>query len=277
MKAFLFIALFACSWAFAGGDVVNNGGGLSEQAIVFSARHYNSFIESCLRYDNCGAKAPVNAYLKRVQTCSLPKLNELYFATAQEEPALAPAKTYVLLANGHFVINRELLYSSSKEPLKVSGAFGYISRIYFDHCGVLEFSQTVDIAKSFASFAEADGEQVTIGKDNLYLPSQRWVRIRALYSDLIIEGPGSFLRLSCPSGQLNGCNLLDTQESNLASRFKNLTLSQESMTNGLLHFEVEGAFIGADRNRQYFKLTADYQDEKPVQITLQGQSLELPK
>lgn len=279
MKFLYFGLLFASSAVFAngnGGDVVNNGGGLSEQAIMFSAQHYRSFIESCLRYDSCGAKEPLNAYLKKVQICPLPKLSSLRFGIAKETPELSSGIAYVVLTNGHFVINRKKLYSPNQEALRIPEAFGHLSRIYFDYCGVLKFDESFDIAKSITAFTNTDGEQVTIGKDSIKIPAKDWIRIRTLYSDLIIEGPKNMLRLSCPVGHLNACTLLDVAERQTKSRFKNLSLSQESITQGLLSFEVQGSFIGENSPREYFKLSAGYQDGNVLEIKLQGQNLELP-
>ncbi|MGZ3795533.1 MAG: hypothetical protein ACXVB1_04170 [Pseudobdellovibrionaceae bacterium] len=279
MKSLFLGLLFASSAVFAngnGGDVVNNGGGLSEQAIMFSAQHYSSFIESCLRYDSCGAKEPLSSYLKKVRICPLPKTSSLRFGIATETPELSSGRPYVVLASGHFVINREKLYSPTQEALRIPEALGYLSRIYFDHCGVLKFDESFDIARLITAFTNNDGEQVTIGKDSIKIPAKDWVRIRTLYSDLIIEGPKNLLRLSCPLGSLNACTLLEVAESQTKSHFKNLSLSQESITQGLLSFEVQGSFIGENRPREYFKLSASYQDGNVLEIKLQGQNLELP-
>ncbi|MBK9321607.1 MAG: hypothetical protein IPM97_01385 [Bdellovibrionaceae bacterium] len=279
MKLWLLRLVFLPSLSFAasnGGDVVNNGGGLSEQAIIYVAQHYRFFTESCLRYDNCGAKEPLRSHLKKLQICTVPALSNIRFAVAKEVPELSSGVAYVLLANGHFVINREKIYTSNREALRVPDAFGYLSRIYFDHCGMIKFSQSAEAAKAITAFTNADGEQVTIGKDSIKIPAQEWIKIRTMYSDLLIEGPKSLLRLSCPSGELNACTLIDTSDGKIGSRFKNLSLSQESIANGFLHFEVQGSFMGANHSREYFKLSASYRDGEPLEIKLQGQNLELP-
>jgi hypothetical protein len=277
MNSFFLKLIFASPVAFSGGDVVNNGGGLSEQAVVFSAQHYLSFMDSCLLYDNCGARAPTNAFLKPLQKCVLPEISSLRFATPAEVPGLQPHKHYIELSSSEFVINREGIYSAANEPLKIAEAFGYLSRIYMDYCGTLVFAQSAELAKTLSGFVDANSEQVTVGKDSVSLPSKQWLRIRTLYSDLMIEGSQSLFRLSCPSGFLTSCNLTNTNAPQAQSTFKNLSLAQESLHNGILHFEVTGVFISADNARQYFTLTGDFQDGKAIQIQLQNQNLQLPK
>jgi hypothetical protein len=280
MKSLFLGTLFVSTLAFAGGgDVVNNGGGLSEQALMFSAQHFLTFAESCLHYDSCGARPPMNQFLNQLKTCSLPTMTDFRFSTPKETPELQ-GRAFVLLPNHQFVIHRQLLYSSSNEPLRMPEAMGYLARIYFDHCHQVPFAQSSEIAKVLAGFVEADGEQVTIGKDSVNLPAKEWLHIRTLYSDLIFEGPKSLLRLSCPTGSLDSCSLVSTQDSKTASRFKNLSLTQEEQRGGrggVLHFEVEGTFLANRGTRLLFKLSAEYKDGKPLQVRLQNQALELPK
>lgn len=281
MKALILGIIFSSSLVFAfqggnGGDVVNNGGGLSEQAIMFSVQNYRSFAASCLRYESCGLREPMQSYMKNVHQCSLPSAAAVRFATPAEDRELVAGKAYAVSANGALIVNREELYTDKGEPLRVSGAFAHMSRIYFDLCGSLPFAQSASLAKVLAQFAEAEGEQVTIGKDSIKLPSTKWIRVRTMYSDLLIESPKSLLRLSCGEN-LNTCTLAETAEAKSSARFKNLSLAQESLRDGLLSFEVQGVFISSKKERQEFKLFAEYLNGDVLSLKLQGQSLELPK
>ncbi len=260
---------------------MNNGGGLSEQAIVFSAGQYQSFLHSCLKVPGCGGQQPAKAHLEALLTCGLPGDSRLRFATIKDEPELRDqspyGKPYVFSIAQNLLINRHYLYTEKDEPLKVPGAIGYLSRIYLDYCRSMPFEESEGLAKTLAAFADFDSEQVTVGKDDLNLPFAKWIRLRTLYSDLIIEASDSILRLSCGEGDLGNCSLVDGRISLSQSRFKNLSLVRETKENSVISFAVEGSFLVGAGAPQLMKLAAEFKDGKPLRVSVGGKSLELPK
>jgi hypothetical protein len=275
----LFFALSVSARGGGDGSGVGNGGGFSEQAILFSAKQAISFVDACLKYANCGATEPLKNSLQKIKSCSLPSLNSFVFRTAEEVPELNGAqgapRSYVLL-NQEFVVNRTLLYNSKNEPLRTPQAMAYVTRMYFDLCGGMSFADSGSAGMTLASFAEYDSEQVTIGKDDLNLPIAEWIRVRTLYSDLIIESAQSIVRISCDGENLDACSLKNETASSTDSRFKDLSLVMEKGSSGQVEFEVEGNAV-SPQSRKGFQLSAKYLKGVPVQIIWQGKSLEIPK
>lgn len=258
------------------GDSVNNGGGLSEAALVFSARQLPSFLASCRRYDSCGALEPYATLLAPLAACRLHGEGELRFSVPKESPELKDGSErglpFRVSAEGLLLVNRLHLYSAQNEPLRLPEATGYIARIQLELCGGLSFAGSEALGKHLAAFADFEGERVTIGKDDLHLPAKQWIRVRSFYSDLILESSEQLLRLSCEGSHLRTCSLARSDLPASSAQFKNLGLVSERMADGRVHFVVEGLFEGA-----VFSLEAEYEKGIARRVRLNGVELELPK
>jgi hypothetical protein len=273
MKLLIFIPLFLSLMAMArGGDTFPNGGGLSEQAIVSSAYQFSYFAEACRLYRQCGDE--ISEQLTKLAVCKLPSISALRFATAEEVPELGGA-AYFRPSEELFYFNREMIYSANK-PMRIPEAFGYLTRIYLDACGIENFDASESIALRLARFIDIRTEQVTVGKDDIDLPIARWIRLRSFHSDLLIEGPKDLLRLSCVDDQLESC-MLTNHGASSESSFKNLSLARESLEGeNTVRFEVVGHFVNSKGGREKFSLKATYVDGQTTEIYLQGRALTLP-
>ena len=255
------------------GSTVGNGGGLSEQALLSASLHFKSFAASCLKYPACAQGPAVQAALQKTMACPLPQNSSFRFSIPKDTPALSGVP-YAALSATDFVINREKLYTADNTPLRIPTALAYITRIFMDHCGALGFDQSSALTAPLSKFADFDSEQLTVGKDSIQLPIADWIRIRSLYSDLVIETKQGLLLLSCPGNQIRDCSLakaFDTSE----ARFKNLSLASEQLVTGQVKFEVEGSLV-APNSREIFHLTGIFKDGEATQILLNGQPLDLP-
>ncbi len=275
---FLFVAPLAL--ARGGGDSINNGGGAAEQAVVYSAKQFRPFLQSCAKYSNCGAADPNRSQLAPLLRCDFPGEKSIRFATAKENEALRDGSErglpFAVSAERTLLLNRGYLYSDRNEPLSIPGAMGFISRVYLELCGGLAFPQSSALARTLSAFAEFDSEQVTIGKDDLDLPYAEWIRVRTLYSDLVVESVEGLLRLSCPGGELALCSLVKSEEVPSPARFSNLSLAWEKKSGAVVSFRVEG-WISVASGPESFALTAEFAKGKVQRLALNGRELELPR
>jgi hypothetical protein len=257
------------------GDSVNNGGGLSEAALVFSAKQLPSFLASCRRYDACGAQEPYFSQLAPLASCRLRGEGEIRFSIPKDAPELKDGSDrglpFRVSAEGTLLVNRLHLYSPLNEPLRLPEAIGYITRIQLDLCGGLSFTDSAAIGTHLAAFADFEGERITIGKDDLHLPSKQWIRVRSFYSDLILESSEQLLRLACEGNDLRNCSLTRSDLPPSSAQFKNLGLVSEKVVKGRLSFVVEGLFEGS-----VFSLEAEFEKGIAKLVRLNGIELELP-
>jgi hypothetical protein len=272
VQMLLIATLFAVSvWAGGGGDVVNNGGGLSEQSVLFAALKYPSFLDSCLRYQDCGAKEPMKAQLLSLKTCTLPLASQIAF-----KENLEGGKPYEIPGENGIILNRQSLYSGSREPMRIPAAFAFLTRVYFDLCGTKAFATSEEVVKPLERFAAEEGEQVTIGKESLNLPKSEWLRVRSLYSDLLIETPKILLRLSCPQDRLNECSFDNSETTTTHGKFRYLTLISEAKVEELILFHVEG-YLVLPGQRQKFKLQVESRQGIIEKVLWQDQNIDLPE
>ena len=170
----LLILLFSVQSLLAG-DSVNNGGGLSEQALIYSAQHMPQFIQSCMQYSYCGANEPDRSKLLELLSCNRPKDTEIRFGNPTDEPFQDGTKLglpYRHLNNGEFFVNRAYLYPND-QPMLLPQTIGHLARLQLNDCNVIPFSGSAEIAKNISWMAEQEGEQITIGKEEIFLPAYK--------------------------------------------------------------------------------------------------------
>lgn len=258
-----------------GGDVVRNGGGLSEQAILYSSLHYRSFSARCLQNAGCSSSIELQTALKKVQTCSLPGANDFRFQTPQENAALQ-GKIYVRDSEGVFRVNREELYKPN--PLSFPAAMAFLSRIYFDSCHTIPWSHSKEMVAPLEALAEYDGEQITVGKDSIRLPQAEWIRVRSLFSDLLIETPIEMISLSCENQSLTRCGVSGTLKAvNTEDRFKYLSLANEEIKGDGVVFIIEGHYQPAQKRSEFFDMQVIVQKGKVMNIQWMGQAIKIPR
>jgi len=265
-----------------GGDVVGNGGGLSEQALVYSAQHFDSFLDSCLKVHQCAASGSEHFYLSSLKSCDYPNIQDLRFSTAKDLPELTDGtpegRPYVKLTNETFVINRTHLYPPHHpQPLRVATAMAYLARLYLDACQIFSLPHSQELGTRLARFSDFDSERVTIGKDQLDLPPSKWIRVRTFYGDLILETTKTILRLSCPTGELESCSLSASGASAKNSSFRHLSVLDEHLEIDKIVFEVEGSFRSESDRTRVIHLRGEFLAGGAVAIWLNGRTLSIPK
>lgn len=266
----ILIALFSTQAASEGGESsgVGNGGGPAEQAIVSAAIHSRSLYQACLLHPKCGANLELATGLKKLASCSLPTVDQLRFDLLD--------KPYVSRKDA-LVINRTLLYPGSR-PASFSTTVGLLTRIYFELCGVAGFQESENLTGSLVELANIEGEQITVGKNDLSLPKQQLIRARTLYSDLLIETSNQMLRLHCNSDDLESCSVLEDAKTGTKSRFRNLSVASEAKDSaGRISFSIEGLFRNGSGSDEKFLLDAIVKGGLAVEVRVQGRTLELPK
>lgn len=273
----LLLFLLCLSLPAQAGDSVNNGGGLSEAALVFSAKQLPSFLASCRLYDACGARDPYAAQLAPLATCRLHGEGNLRFSTPKESPELKDGSSerglpFRVTGEGLLLINRLHLYSPLDEPLRLPAAIGYFARIQLELCGGAAFAASEQLGQHLAAFADFEGEQVTVGKDDLNLPLKQWIRARSFYSDLILESSEQLLRLACEGSDLRTCSLTRSDLPATPTQFRNLGLVSEKLENGRLSFVIEGTY-----ERTVFTLEAEFEKGIARRVRLNGIELALPE
>ena len=258
--------------AYSGGGEssgVGNGGGPAEQAIVSAAVHFSSLSTACQLHPDCGKNAEIGAKLSLVRECALPSVHEFLFTDQIESPF---ART-----DDKLMINRKLLYPLDR-PLSFSSATAYLTRIYFELCAIQLFDMSGTLVAPFAKFTEFEGEQATIGKDTLNLPKTEWIRVRTLYSDLLIESAKHTFRLHCNEDTLDSCTVIEDALTGANSKFRNLSVSREvKEIDGFVSFDIEGLFKNKAGQSEKVLLSAIYKDGVAQEVRLQGRILELPK
>lgn len=255
-----------------GGDVINNGGGLSEQSLLYARLHFERMSESCQKYNSCGRGTELGIRLRLLAACQKPNVEQIKFSEDLDFGVVYQTKD-----KGLFVINRKRLYTEADQALSVPKAFPFLARIFLDYCGFDKFDESIEIVSPMAEHASEQGEQVTIGKETLNLPKSEWIRVRSLYSDLLIETPKMLLRLSCKDESLSKCSFSETGSHNNdnVSKFKNLSLLSESMENKVIYFNIEGYFL-TSAAKERFSLFVDSEDGWIKKAILQNQELLIP-
>lgn len=262
------IAILICTIAMAGGDVVNNGGGLSEQSLLYASIHFKKISDSCQLYKSCGAQGPLKDHLQTMNSCQKPETAQFKFSSDLNEDVVYEMQEQIL------VINRKKLYTEAHEALRIPEAFAFLTRIYLDFCGAVAFDQSKDLVKPIELHAGQQGEQITIGKESINLPKTQWIRVRSLYSDLLIETPEMLLRLSCLEDKLSSCSFNETGVSS-STKFRNLGLLSESIINGVVQFNIEG-FLQTPQKKQRFSLIVHSASGVVKKVILDGQEMTLP-
>ena len=269
IRIFMYATLISANvWAGGGGDVINNGGGLSEQSVLYASVHFQSMSESCQKFTSCAAQGLLKDYLQSLNSCTKPDASQIKFSADLNNDVLFQSE------NQTFVINRKKLYSGTNEALRIPEAFGFLTRIYLDYCGQMPFSRSNDLVKPIEQYSNQQGEQITIGKENINLPKAQWIRVRSLYSDLLIETPKMLLRLSCFDDKLSNCSFQENSNSTSA-KFRNLGLRSETLSDGVVQFQVEGYFVTSTAKKQ-FSLVVDSQNGIVKRVMLQDHEITLP-
>lgn len=266
----ILIALFSSTAAAEGGESsgVGNGGGPAEQAIVAAAIHSITLYKACLLHPQCGLNTDLAAALKAIELCAIPAANQLKFDKievpfAKRDDALT--------------INRTLLYPNS-QPLSFSSSVGYLTRVYFDVCGVKPFAESESLIAPLMNFSYNDGEQITVGRNDLNLPKEKFIRARTLYSDLLIQTSAQMLRVHCNDDTLDSCSVIEDAKTGANSRFRNLSVASESKDSACrISFSIEGLFRNGKGLDEKFVLNAITNDGVADEVRIQGRTLELPK
>ena len=58
MKKIILLTMIFCSHALAGGDEINNGGGIAEKNTMFAYQTLHKHIKTCLSAQACNLTAP---------------------------------------------------------------------------------------------------------------------------------------------------------------------------------------------------------------------------
>lgn len=279
----LLTSLVVSSIGLAGeGSAVGNGGGRSENALMLARAHYQSLLMICLQQKGCGTQQPLRDHINFLLKQNLPTAGDFRFkeqantaelidATGNGIPYFFDQKIAIL------TFNREFIYSPNNDPLRLSTAVGYLTRIYLDLFGRADFSKSSKLVKPIENLAKSTGEQLSVGKDTLQLPFKKWIRLQTIFSGLVIESSASLLSLSCPDTDINKCSLKDISESNRTIELKNLSLVSEKLNGSLIEFEVQGHFINGVDLPKLFTIHASFENGIVKSFEWMGQALEIPQ
>jgi hypothetical protein len=149
LKILFSLALvLSASTSFAtGGDLVNNGGGLSEKNILFAYEKLNKFIQLCLNSQACKLTAPQKDILKKIYA-GLDKekaIAQLEFASEKNIPGYFMIDGQVRVARtgsaiGSIIrINSDLLYTKNEmgvyEPISIADGLAILIHELGHHYG----------------------------------------------------------------------------------------------------------------------------------------------
>lgn len=260
------------SSAFAGVESVGNGGGASEQAIMIAGVRLNSYYKNCLAVSSCYQTHDLRLVLERTSVCEVPNIKHFRFEIPGQNSQLKSHSPYIY-SNNEFILNRNFLYLN-KSPLNTSEALGYLTRIYADYCNVLPFVSSGAFFDPIINYANAFGEQITVGKDSLFLPKKEWIRLKTFYSDLIVESQQQVVRIQCTTEDFNSCYLLSENETSQSEVFfSNLGVVEESLQNGIVRFSIEGLLGKNNSEKVAFQLKAEYKNGVLQRIYFMGREL----
>lgn len=133
MKTFLILFVFITSIANAGGDLINNGGGIAEKNVLYAYQKLDSYIKLCLSSDFCKINNQQRSILQKINEGMLlerQNLDQIQFGSEKATPGffiidgeIKVAKTGSQIGSPIF-INTDLLYTRNELgfyiPLSIS-------------------------------------------------------------------------------------------------------------------------------------------------------------
>lgn len=278
LRVIMFILCLFPSLSLAGGTLAGNGqaGGGSEQAIVLAGARIRDFYKNCLQFVQCGKKEPTKSRIETLlNKYDLPQIGVFKFAVPDNDVNLLKTTPYYR-SKDHFVLNRQFLYDENDRPLTVSQAIGHLTRLFFDDSGIESFEMSEESVSDLIKFSETQGEQISVGKDEIKLKPEKWIRLKSFYNALVIEAPGEFLRLGCPNGDIDQCSFQAEDFFSAENKFAQFSLTEEKLVNKEIHFRMEGLYYLKGFFPQVFVIEAIYKDGEAKEVLFQGRELELP-
>lgn len=146
-KAVILFAALTTQSVFAGGDRVNNGGGLAEKNVIYAYEKIESYVKLCLDSDTCKLNPTQKAILQKIYF-GLPtdkKLGQLTFSSEQSQPGSFIIDGNVRVAKtgsqpgSPIVINADLLYSKNQngsyEAMSIPEAVAVLVHEFGHHYG----------------------------------------------------------------------------------------------------------------------------------------------
>lgn len=148
MKTVLCALLFITTFAHAGGDLVNNGGGIAEKNVLYAYQKLDTYIKLCLSSDFCKIDKQQKSILEKINE-GLPlerqNLNQIQFASEKSSPGffiidgeVKVAKTGSQIGSPIF-INTDLLYTKNELgfyiPLNISECVAILAHELGHHYG----------------------------------------------------------------------------------------------------------------------------------------------
>ena len=147
-KLILFTLLVLHSQAFAGGDLINNGGGIAEKNVLYAYAKLESFIHLCLSSEACKLNEPQKQILQKIYA-NIPaekkSVNQIIMASERQKPGsfmidgnVRVAKTGSAVGSPIY-INVDLLYTRNQdgdyEPVTVPEAVAILVHELGHHSG----------------------------------------------------------------------------------------------------------------------------------------------
>ena len=149
----LIILLSSPAKAKAGGDLVNNGGGIAEKNIVFAYQKMDSFLNLCLKSDSCRVDDEQKLILQQILSglsAERQNKNQVQFVSEKNNPGFFILDGEVKVAKtGHtpgssIFVNTDLIYTKNEMgyyiPMSVPEAAALLIHELGHHYG--EYSHT---------------------------------------------------------------------------------------------------------------------------------------
>lgn len=148
MKTFLISIMLITSIAYAGGDLINNGGGLAEKNVLYAYQKLDTYIKLCLSSDFCKIDKLQRGILEKISEGLVQErqnLSQIQFDSEKTNPGFFMINSEVKVAKtgsqigSPIFINTDLLYTRNELgfyiPLSISESVAILVHELGHHYG----------------------------------------------------------------------------------------------------------------------------------------------